>query len=177
MKIVFLNGPPRCGKDFAGQLLLLLDPGIRVDKFARKLKEATHALYGMPELAHDAFEDRKDTPLPEFLALTPRQAYIAVSERYMKPMHGVDVFGRMLLKDLRSAWTGTAVITDSGFAAEAKPLLEWAGPANCTLVRIHREGCTFEGDSRSYIDLPVRTIDIVNPGTKPEFLALLREAV
>lgn len=179
MKIVFLNGPPRCGKDTAGNILQG-SAGYRVAKFAAILKERTHALYGK-HLPHAAFESSKDQPQGFFLGATPRQAYIAVSERLMKPLHGEDVFGRLLLEHIRPMavlrLTGVA-ITDSGFAAEAAPIVAWAGAAQCRLIRIHREGCTFNGDSRGYIELPgVPTVEVVNPGTRAEFAKLLLEAV
>lgn len=179
MRIVFLNGPPRCGKDTAGNILQET-AGYRVAKFAEILKERTHALYGK-NLPHGFFEQRKDEPVGFFLGATPRAAYIAVSERLMKPLHGEDIFGRLLLEHIRPMLalrlTGVA-ITDSGFAAEAAPIVAWAGTAQCTLIRIHREGCTFAGDSRGYIELPgVRTVEVVNPGTRTEFKRLLLEAV
>ncbi len=85
-KIILVNGPPRSGKDTIGQLLCQRLPLV-LDKFARKLKEAAHALYGMPELPHDHFEACKDTPLEQFFGKSPRQVYIAVSETYFKPLH------------------------------------------------------------------------------------------
>lgn len=188
MKVTFLNGPPRSGKDFTGELLtknadgmkLLAGPAVRVDKFARKLKEAAHALYGvMPSgrvAPHTYFESFKDTPRSEFFGKTPRAVYIAVSETYMKVMHGDRIFGEMLLRDLPGQLIDELIITDSGFRGEAEVFIERFGAANCRLVRLHREGCTYEGDSRSYLDLAdlgVKCIDVTNPGEKAGLLAEL----
>lgn len=190
-RIVLLNGPPRCGKDTAGQILRE-EFGAVPQKFAHALKVGTHALFAamLGDLADDAggdpchddayYEDRKEEPMPEFLGLTPRQAYIAVSEVLMKPTFDRQVFGRILAD--RIAHSGTAhpihVVTDSGFEPEGMVLVDRFGAHNCTLVRLHRPGCDFSGDSRSYIDLPgVRTLDVQNDGTVDNLRALLLGAL
>lgn len=151
-----------------------------MEKFARILKERTHALYGLfgprgRPLLHDFFEDRKDVALPEFLGISPRAAYIAVSEDLMKPLHGADIFGRLLLDDMRSAaGVDLFVITDSGFAPEAAPIVAWYGANNCRVLRLSASGCTFRGDSRGYISLPgVLDYEIENPKTLPGLTAAL----
>ncbi len=168
-KIILLNGPPRCGKDFAGGILWDILPDAQVNKFAAQLKVRTHALYlkfdrhGLAFL-HDHYEDCKDMPHPDFEGATPREAYIAFSEQYVKPLHGEAQFGRWLLDQIQDTPYETHIITDSGFVPEAKVLIEAFDAENITLVRIHREGCGFSSDSRSYLELPVKTIDIVNAG-------------
>lgn len=175
MFLVILNGPPGCGKDHAGgvlrdRVLPRLSSGkAGLYKFARVLKERTHALYGRPDLAWDAFENCKDVPNDFFLGLTPRQAYIEVSERYFKPLHGKDVYGRLLAADPEFLSADIAVITDGGFDAEAGPVIATAGADNVLLVRIRtRETADhplyepFPGDSRYFYDLPVRMVEIMN---------------
>ena len=168
MRVIFLNGPPRSGKDYAGGILRD-EFGGRIFKMAGELKERTHALYrqmnikGEP-LPHDYFEAAKDEPQECFLGLTPREAYIAVSERLFKPLYGQQVFGRLLAQQLEG---DLAIITDSGFAPEAEPIVEKFGAENCLLARIHRAGYDFSSDSRSYIDLShlgVPCLDIQNDG-------------
>jgi len=165
--IVLLNGPPRCGKDMAGRILAERLPDCRVDKFARFLKERTHRAYGLVA-AHDAFEYFKDESRPEFLGRTPREAYIAFSEALMKSLHGKAVFGTLLADEvIRDPSWGHLVITDSGFVEESEALLSRFSTGLAILIRIHREGCSFFKDSRSYIDLShlgVRCYDVVNPG-------------
>ena len=102
-RIIFLNGPPRSGKDYAGNFLKDEMPHAFVAKFAAILKERVHTIYGLEcELGlvrpHDFFEDYKDEPLDEFEGLTPRAAYIGFSERYIKPMHGDKQFGIWLAR-------------------------------------------------------------------------------
>lgn len=165
-RIFFINGPPRAGKDTVGKLIES-NAGAPVyqAKFAAELKRRTHALYGITTVPHDHFEGVKDCKRLEFFGVTPRRAYIAVSERLMKPLHGENVFGRLLAADIieNTSSADLVVITDSGFAAEAQPVIEFFGADACALIRVHRPGCTFDGDSRSFIELDgVRTFDLHN---------------
>ena len=182
-KIVLLNGPPGCGKDFAGktieiELFVADRPRVRIVKFAESVKVGTHAAHelyhsnGSP-LPHDQFEDSKDQPIDWFFGKTPRAAYIAFSEAFMKPLHGPRIFGQLLLRSIRfSQEADVYVVTDSGFREEAEVLVEHFGAGNCFLARIHREGKTFDGDSRNWVyldDLGVTSLDVDNPGN-PEGL-------
>lgn len=171
MRVVLLNGPKSAGKDAAGRALLRAVEDAEVVKMAGALKAATHALFGLTNVSPAAFESVKDEARPEFFGMTPREAYITVSERMVKPVFGHQHFGRVLverIKQLRHA--RVAVVTDSGFAAEAMPLIEAFGADRVLLLHLHRPGYDFEGDSRGYIDLPgVRTIEVQNTGTETNF--------
>ena len=163
-KIILLNAPPGAGKDFAAQFLVKNVKDCRLDKFARVLKERTHALYGFPNRDFMYYEDTKDIASNDFLGLTPRQAYIKVSETYFKPTHGNRVFGELLSKELSNISEEVIAISDSGFYEEAKVLIEKYGTSNVLLIKIHREGCDFSEDSRDYIELPVVSKWILNKG-------------
>lgn len=163
-KIFLFNGPPSSGKDHAAKWMASNYKGCKLDKFARILKERTHALYGFPERSMDYYEHCKDEPNEDFFGITPRQAYINVSETYFKIHHGNRIFGEILAKELDSYDWDIVAISDSGFEAEAQVLIEKYGAENIILVRIHREGYGFSDDSRSYINLNVCNIDIQNLG-------------
>jgi len=176
MKLILLNGPPRSGKDFAGLKLQLGSPNVKLFKMSKELKERCHAAYllfgtdGRP-LRHDWFESVKDEPREEFEGLTPREAYIAFSENWLKPTHGTGKLGEWLAEDILHWKTilgdFTAVVTDCGFLHEVVPLVGEFGAENILLIRLHRVGYTFEGDSRSHIDLShmgVPCMDIDNTG-------------
>ena len=174
-KILLLNGPPRSGKDTAGEELaeIMARSGVnaRVFKFAHALKIATHGtFFGLlgvlgrdRELACDpaAFEEEKDEPSEIFFGKTPREAYIAVSELLCKPLYGKEFFGEVLARQISDGaqtegepYLDVAIVTDSGFASEARPLIRKFGKENVGLIRISRDGCSFDGDSRSSIFLP-----------------------
>lgn len=172
--VIFLNGPPGSGKDTLGIKLAQTYSGFEIIKFAWEVKERCHALYGRHDYPHDYFEECKDLPTDFFLGKTPRQAYIAFSETYLKPLHGEQIFGKLLLKRMTSSLSSSRgfIITDSGFASEAAPLMAHYGKNNCVLVRIHAESRykSFDNDSRSYLHLPIETVDVYNNESKSSFL-------
>lgn len=178
-KVIFVNGPPRSGKDTAGDALeiILSASAVYTHKLSKELKERCHAAYyacqlNMDPLPHDEFEDCKDEPLDVFEGLTPRQAYIAFSENWLKPTHGAAKLGEwlagemddsILSEDSPMQYDRYHIITDSGFSEECGPIIEKFGRENCILLRLHREGHTFEGDSRGYLDLDVgQALDVYN---------------
>lgn len=181
MQIILLNGPPRSGKDTsAAHIRTLL--GSRDYKLSKRLKEMAHGLYGVLApvddfgrrciAPHDWFEAKKDAPLAEFRGLTPRQAYIAVSERYVKPVHGGDSLGRWLAGDLARDNPPVATVSDSGFRPELEALVRAFGAPSFLLVRLHpttkgsRVANPFSGDSRGHVDLldlGVTAVDVDSP--------------
>lgn len=173
-KIILFNGCPSSGKDWASKYLLNKyqdnNKGLifKTDKFARVLKERTHALYGFSWKPHDFYELVKEVPTEDFMGLTPRQAYINVSEIYFKQVHGKDVFGKILAKEIDKYKWDVLFITDSGFIEEAEVLINKYGEENVILVRIYRDGYSFKGDSRNYLDFSNRicSTNITNDGTK-----------
>ena len=152
-KIILFNAPPGAGKDTAALYLVNNIKNCKLDKFARVLKERTHALYGFPERDFRYYENIKDIPSKDFLGLTPRQAYIKVSENYFKPIHGEKIFGEILSKELDKISEKIIAISDSGFKEEAKVLIKKYGAQNILLIKIHRNGYNFSEDSRNYINL------------------------
>lgn len=168
-KIILVNGPPRAGKDTAYEAY---PDGVRC-KFAQAVKEGTHAAFGLDPKVYnmDYFESTKEVPNSLFFGKTPREAYIAYSEMFMKPFTGdPQVFGKLLVRwieDWVDQWGGSGpfIVTDSGFREEAEAVIDAFGAENVKLVRVHRECCDFDGDSRSYIDLSdlgVEEEDVVN---------------
>lgn len=173
-KIVLLNSPPSGGKDTAANYLITKYNNVKTDKFARVLKERTHALYGFNNRPHNYYEDVKGIASEDFYGLTPRQAYINVSELYFKPVHGNDIFGKILADELDKYDWEINVISDSGFKEEAEVLIKKYGKENIILIRIIRPGFTFAGDSRNYIDLgpDICNIDITNNTDDSYLLAI-----
>jgi hypothetical protein len=168
VKVVLLNGPPRSGKDFAANAIREnWQDRAWVLKFAGPVKSATHAAFGI-DRPQDAYEHCKDQPSKDFDGLTPREAYIAFSEKAMKPAFGTDIFGRAMRRQIERAAAngfGLVAISDSGFMEEAQQVRALVGQDNMLLIRLRRNGCSFVGDSRGYIELPgVWTNDVVNPG-------------
>lgn len=184
MKVYLLNGPPRSGKDTAGSLM----HGVTVLKLANVLKAATHGIvgrltenYNILQARPDAYESRKDVISDDFLGLSPRDWYIGVSERLIKPLLGDNFFGKHVAKSIKSlsgilGFPDRFAVTDCGFAPEVAEIASAVGAENCTIIQLRRKGCTFAGDSRSYVEVPgVRTVVIHNDGTLEELRIALEK--
>lgn len=181
--IILLNGPPRSGKDTIAREIERIGEDemrgvVHCLKFAQPLKVAAHAALnlmsdgGDAPLPADAFEDDKDRPLQAFFGLSPRQFYIQFSEVWMKPLFGHDIYGGLAARTVSRIdaikTNRLCVFSDSGFASEARVLIEKFGPDRILLVRLHRPGTSFAGDSRSYLKIPEldhRTVDMDNVET------------
>lgn len=171
MKVLLLNGPPRCGKDTIVKELI---PYIKFRhlKFAAPMKRAFAALLDITESALEDYKDiqspvlqRKETTTKEHRD-TVRQGLIAMSEEFLKPRYGDDFFGRIFWQHAKNSAASLIVASDCGFKEEVERVISNAGKRNCVLVRLHRNGCNFDGDSRSFMpDGLCDTWDIQNDGT------------
>lgn len=149
MKVVLLNGPPRCGKDTIGEMLYCDLPAAALFKFAQPIADYMRDVHGI-----DMRTVQKDEPHDDLQGRTPREVAIAYSERLCKPLFGDAYFGDLLARDVERQAAQcegmVAIVTDSGFRIEAAALARRVGPQNCLLVRLSRHGTDFAGDSRSY---------------------------
>lgn len=109
--------------------------------------------------------------------LSIREAMIYVSEILMKPRFGFSYFG---LARANSIQDGEIIVDGScGFPLELPPLIDKLGQENILLLRIHREGYNFDGDSRNYIPdgIITNTVDIDNNGTEQEYFDKVEKIV
>ena len=152
--IVLLNGPPGCGKDtFADIINAATEYHTQVARMASPLKLGLHALLNLRH-GEEAFNDVKEDNIPEFFGLTPREAYIMVSEQWLKPTFGQQIFGWLWLrKNMTLTENFDLIVPDCGFADEVIPLLQNLGPERIHLINIHRPECNFSNDSRSHISI------------------------
>lgn len=181
-KVVFLNGPPNCGKDTAAMFLAKHNIAVVHKKFSTPVKHGVHAMFNVPyscvEAERKFGKEWKDTPQGVFYGRVPRDMYIWYSEEVMKPKFGEDIFGQMAAVDVYDCGAQRLVVfSDSGFAAEALPVIKLIGAKNCLLINLHRPGCDFTGDSRSHIELPVTTISVNNRFELPMFEMQIIKAV
>lgn len=111
------------------------------------------------------------------VSMSIREAMIYVSEIICKPRFGNNYFG---VARAKSILEGEIIVDGStGFQEELPPLIERVGKDNILLLRIHREGCTFEGDSRSLIPDGVikYTVDVYNNSTEEAYLESVYKTV
>ena len=167
MKFILLNGPPGSGKDTVASHLI---PYLKFThlKFATPIKRMVAALLQCDQRALEQTKDEPNRMLRyEDSAVrrddTPRRLLIALSEELLKPRYGASYFGNALWTEATISSGKLFVVSDCGFSEEVGRLVNSAGHSNCLLIRIHREGCDFVNDSRSYIDVnKVKTLDINN---------------
>lgn len=187
-KVVVFNGPPGSGKDTAAhaanRIASVLQNSSEVKQFKDKLFTLTAEMYSVPR---DLFtgemytRENKERPYITLGGLSPRQALIRVSEDIMKPAFGKDYFGKALAAEIYKEYT---FVSDSGFMDELVPVINRVGPENVLVVQITREGCSFDNDSRDYLDpdeLFYRNVSVVsidNPeGQEEEFVELVLDVI
>lgn len=175
-KIVLFNGPPRCGKDTATDIAISILGHTKAGRyrFAAPLKDAVHALFGMAGIMVEYFDGAKEAPQDSLFGMTPRDAYIWLSEEVAKPKFGSDFFARISVTSINRVFGkgpygeyASVVVSDCGFQSEIDTLSNAFGAENIILVRLHRVGRSFAGDSRSYIEHS-NSIDLENDGTMGE---------
>lgn len=188
-KVIIFNAPPKVGKGVAAEAgiaylqsiwkkaqhksfktpLIELTArflGITVEEFLEDYDKTSKEVYGQYglDLPSDGgwWKDVKLYTIYE-KEYSKREALIHVSENVMKPVYGKSVFGVALANSLEDGYN---LISDGGFKEELAPVIEAVGIDNVTVVRIHMEGRTFEGDSRNYIQEDwfegLRIIDVDN---------------
>ena len=192
-RIVLLNGPPRSGKDTAASHLVPYFAFQKM-KFAAPLKRA---VAGLLDMSVTALEEHKDN---QFNILSkesyveidnygtkrteygpkdaPRRLLIDLSESFLKPKYGDTFFGRLATREINRSSYNLIIFTDSGFATEASVITRLYRRENVLLVRLHREGCTFENDSRSYLqDIAGHEVDVDNNGSLSHLTGKVARAI
>ena len=164
-KIILLNGPPSSGKDTAArhirQMLSNTTYHMRValDRLSIPIKRAFAATMGLPIDADgncQPWESQKEVIIPDF-GISYRQWQIDFSESFLKKYNEV-IFGVLLARRIERKFTkGIAnliVVPDCGFQVEIDTLYQIFPPDDILLIRCHRPGHDFKGDSRGYVKTP-----------------------
>jgi len=156
-KIILFNGPPRSGKDTAARMFSNLFIGKQFS-FAEELKNATHTIFGLNGIRFDHFEDFKNSKIAAFNGMSPREAYIWVSEEIMKPKFGKDIWGKRLARKIKEYNYSKYAISDLGFDEEALYIVNIFGPENVSIAQIYRPDCDYSNDSRKYVTIEGRGV-------------------
>jgi hypothetical protein len=165
--VIAFNGPPGVGKDTASMAVCSLvgerAPWLEVRhmKMSDPLKKATHALFSAfhsPEYYDGEGRAQKDLACGDFLGMSPREAYISMSEEYAKKINPA-FFGYIARKNMVAARSARLfVFSDAGFPVEWKPIIEYVGEENFLLVQLFAVGKDFSIDSRGYIGEELKTM-------------------
>jgi hypothetical protein len=150
------NGPPGAGKDtlangLANNPWIAQHFLVHQVKFAATLKAAVHTLFGV-----EATEAEKDQPSP--YGPTWRQLYIGMSEAYAKKVtDNESIFGHILVERMKLGLASSQkptlwLASDCGFEPEQYPVITHLGSDQVKYIQVHRDGCSFSGDSRGWIN-------------------------
>ena len=158
IQVFLLNGPPYCGKDSLADFVINNDRTFGKMSLAFPIKESMKAFFGLTEEQYRLFDsDRawKDRKQDIFLGKSWRQVCIDFAEEFVKPVHGPEIFGHLLvnrIKTIRSPKQGfNVIVSDCGFTDEVKPIIRTFGEKNVHVIKIQRPGSSYENDSRGYV--------------------------
>ena len=157
-KVLLLNAPIGCGKDYASDRISLA-LGCKQLEFKAPMFKIAMVMTGLSEGSFfEIYDDRerKEVPQEEFYGLSPRDFMIWISEDVCKPKFGKEYFGEVAAR-CSNPHTGT-IFSDSGFPEEVSPLVQKYGAENVYVCQFDRGGSKFESnDSRGFLsreDLP-----------------------
>jgi hypothetical protein len=195
-KIILLNGPPSSGKDTAAKHIRDWYHGQRdmsdqeqwnnrcaLDRMSMPIKRAFAGTMSLPIDADgncQPWESKKEEVIPEF-GISYRQWQIDFSESFLKK-YDEAIFGTLLSTRIERRFAkgiaNLVVIPDCGFKIEIETLYANFDPKDILLVRCHRNGFNFVGDSRSYVRAP-KGCAVFNPmnAMLPEYLAQVEAGV
>lgn len=152
-KVIILNAPPNAGKDEIAMGLCINFDATHEEMKAPLFTIGAAMLGITEEVFRVKYSNRewKESVHP-LINMTIRQLFINISEVMLKPLLGISVFGKLAANrmDADTLEDYGYVFSDGGFDYELQPLIDKFCADSVYVVRLHRDGCTFDGDSRSY---------------------------
>lgn len=193
-KIILLNGPPSSGKDTAAKHIrqmrgLLYNSPFGytrpfLDRMSLPIKRAFAGTMGLP-ITEDGivepWESKKEEIIPEF-GCSYRQWQIDFSESFLK-LYRNEIFGQLIAARIQRRFekgiANLIVIPDCGFKTEIDVLYATFNPNDILLIRCHRPGFIYAGDSRSYMRAPAgcAVFDPLNNFTEAQYLGQIEAGV
>ena len=166
--VIILNGPPGTGKDTIAEGLVRAH-GNKIEhmQFKSQLFKIALLVSGIPEdewNARYSCQQTKNLPWELLGGLSQRQFMIRISEEWCKPTFGKNYFGLIAAREVAKSDKPIIVFSDGGFVEEIKELLA-SNNIKLLVVHLHRDGHTFDGDSRDYIFGHQHTIQYINDGS------------
>jgi hypothetical protein len=149
--LIFLfNGPPSSGKDEACTFFKE-KKGFTHISFKKQLFIETCKLFDVPiDWFMGNYENTKENKVEELGGISRRQALIYTSETHIKPVYGLDYFGRKAADEIEIGVD--YCFSDCGFNDEIIPIINKVGADAMIIVQLTRQGCDFSSDSRRYIN-------------------------
>ena len=154
-KVIILNGAPSSGKDTIANFFRDV-VGLEKMEVKKDLFDIALCISGISE--GDWFErydnrelNLKEVPWNRLNGISQRDFLIRISEDWVKFVFGKDVFGVKAAARIQESGSTSFVFSDVGFKEELEAITSVVGEDNVLLVRLHRFGCTFNGDSRTHL--------------------------
>ena len=155
-KIILLNGPPRSGKDIAATFIRKDLGADKCTNFPTKqpLWDIFQAMFAFTEMQlHNMVNtQQKDIQQDMLNGFTPREVLIELSEQFIKPRFGNGFFGEILARRISNSPCMYATVSDTGFTEEVRELTRKFSRSDIFCIQLERDGCSFDADSRHYID-------------------------
>jgi hypothetical protein len=153
--IIFINGPRLSGKTTAIDYLRSTTPNSAVYKMSRPLESAAAELFQIDsDTWRKIYNHHKDDPI--FKGKSPREILILLSN-FLQQTFGPEALGNVACLALRTM-IGDVVFVDAGKTVEVAPV---ADMYDCACIQLERPGCTFDEDTREYIDCEKLKIPVI----------------
>jgi len=185
-KVIILNGPPGSGKDAIASAMsdryAKTHPMVEHLEVKAKLFEQALVMSGIPVYEWIVrYNDRKlkETPWDRLGGLSQREFLIKISEEWVKPIFGRDYYGKVAGEAAADVllWDNNVIFSDGGFQEEFDAIKSIVGKENILLVRLYREGTSWDGDSRGYLKNPGGVIDVFNNGTIQDAVDIIKNNI
>ena len=150
--LVVFNAPPNAGKDFICDYLVEKYHANKVE-FKKTLRELVKIIYSLTDEKLEWYyhRDNKEKKWDELGGKSIRECFIEVSEHLIKPFYGKEWFGEKLVDSLDTITVNVA--SDGGFKEEIEAVAKQIGEENILIIQIYADECSFDGDSRKYLDI------------------------
>lgn len=164
--IIMFNAPPQSGKDSCADIIVDTIPNVTKVNFKDSLYKLTAEILKLDLNFWTTVcqnNQMKDKPMMDVTIggfthanMTPRDILILVAEKVIKPQHGKNKFALDALDSIKQIMDSDPeknifVMPDCGFDYEATTIQAGFPYGAVKVVRIEREGHTFEKDSRNWV--------------------------
>lgn len=161
--VIILNGPPGSGKDTIADFIAAEFNAEHL-RFKTKLYAITALINNINLDTFMRYASDKDTKDSVKLArgLTTRQLLIETSENVIKPYYGKDYFGNDVGDSILKSDKSLFILSDGGFPEELTSMIKTGklNRSDVVIVKLYRNGCNFDNDSRTYFNEALLHSDI-----------------
>jgi hypothetical protein len=148
--IIILNGPPYSGKDTAAEFIHGLVDAYH-HKLSRPLKLGLESIYNFTKDEMRYLEEHKDEPISRLNDFSWRESQIKLFQ-HLESCYGPAILAEIACEYIKKNVMVThTVISDGGRQIEVDEIIKVFKWNDVGIIRLYREGCTFENDIRQYI--------------------------